>query len=174
LLLRAQPSDAAPELEVAVLTSRAGALEKMDVQSVRVSPAPAPEVLIPRSKLDAVLPLSLRLSNAGRRTIDVQLGDARTELILDVQGPGVVRRPAARGVEPEVLRPRTIRLAPGEEHLFRIDRLVAGSRGHVEVIELTEPGNYTLTAQLLLPVDGRMMTLRSETMGLKVVQPLRP
>jgi hypothetical protein len=114
------------------------------------------------------VPLSLTLKNSGPRPVTVRLGDAVEELELDVRGEGVVRLPAARVAAPEVLRARTFVLAPGEQYVFPIERLIAGARGRLEYIYLTEPGKYVLTARWRVTVSGQVVTVLSEPMPIIV------
>jgi hypothetical protein len=118
-------------------------------QAQRAGKLPAP---------DAV-PFGLELKNTGTQPLDVRLGDNATELSLHVRGPGVVRIPAAGVAEPDFLRPRTVPVAPGKPYVIRLDRLIAGKRGRLEYIYLTEPGDYTLTASLRLTVGGKVATV---------------
>jgi hypothetical protein len=114
------------------------------------------------------IPLALALKNAGDRPLEVQLGDAASELSLDLQGEGVIRIAAEGAPEPEFLQQRTLQLAPGEQFDFRIDHLIAGSRGSLEYIYLTEPGEYTLSARLRVTAGGATVTLSSEAILIQV------
>src|SRR5207245_2871695 len=108
------------------------------------------------------VPIALVLKNDGTVPLQVRFGDAATQLTLDVRGrPGVVRVPAA-GVEPPAfLRPRSIRIEPGGQEVVRLDRLIAGSRGRLEYVYLTEPGDYALTARLRVTAGGTVATVTS-------------
>jgi hypothetical protein len=114
------------------------------------------------------LPLALALTNAGERSLAVRLGDAEFELSLELRGQGVVRIPAVGVAEPEFLHAQTLQLAPGDQLVFRIDRLIAGARGRLEYIYLTEPGEYTLTARLRVTAGDAVVTRKSETIRLTV------
>jgi hypothetical protein len=114
------------------------------------------------------LPVALALRNTGDRSVEVRLGNADSELTLDVRGEGVVRMPAVGVAAPEFLRPQTFQLAPGEELVVRIDRLIAGERDRLEYIYLTEPGEYTVSARLRVTVGGAGMILRSGPMRVRV------
>ena len=112
--------------------------------------------------------LELVLVNTGQRAVEVRLGDERAELALEVAGDGVVRIPAPKADTPAVLRPQTLLLNAGKQHVFLIDRLIAGSPGKLEFIYVTEPGEYKLTARLRLTADGRAVTVTGETVRIKV------
>jgi len=112
--------------------------------------------------------LELVLVNSGQHAVEVRLGDERAELSLDVQGNGVVRSAAPKAEMPAVLRPHTLLLQAGKQHVFQIDRLVAGTPGKVEYIYLTEPGEYKLTARLRLTADGRPLNVTGATVRIKV------
>jgi hypothetical protein len=112
--------------------------------------------------------LEMVLINSGQSAVEVRLGDERTELALDVQGNGVVRSAAPKAEMPAVLRPHTLLLQAGKQHVFQIDRLVAGSPGKVEYIYLTEPGEFKLTPRLRLTADGRPVTVKGAEVRIKV------
>ena len=118
--------------------------------------------------LPPAIPLALALQNTGDRNVEVQLGDAASELSLDVQGEGVVRIPVEAGTEPEFLQPRTLQLAPGERFEFHMDRLIAGSHGNLEYIYMTAPGDYTLSARLRVTAGGKSVTVGSEAIRVRV------
>jgi hypothetical protein len=106
------------------------------------------------------VPLAFALKNTGERPLRVRLGDSATELHLDIQGNGIVRIPSVGVAEPAFLQARTQWLQPGATLVLRIDRLIDGSRGRLEYIYLTEPGEYELTARLQLTA-GSVVTLRT-------------
>jgi hypothetical protein len=114
------------------------------------------------------VPLALVLRNTGARPLVVQVGDAATDLALEVRGRGVIRLRAPGVAGPESLQLRTLRLAPGEQGVFRIERLIAGAPGRWEYLYLTEPGDYVLTARLRLTAGGRVTTLTSEPIHIRV------
>jgi hypothetical protein len=114
------------------------------------------------------LPLVLALQNGGKRTLTVQLGGEAAELTLEIDGKGVMRLPAIGAAEPDILRPRTVQLQPGEKFSLQLDRLVEGSRGHLEYVYLTEPGNYTLTARCRVIIDGAPAYVSSGFLFVKV------
>jgi hypothetical protein len=96
--------------------------------------------------------LTLDLSNRGDRAVLVRLDDDRTELSLDLEGPGVTRTPAATSaLSLAALGP--VRVAPGQAVEVTTDRLEEGKRGAVRVVSWTKPGDYTLTARLRAPVE---------------------
>jgi hypothetical protein len=114
------------------------------------------------------VPLELRIKNVGNRPVRLQLGDSAAELLIDVQGDGVVRMPAAPAEEPEFLRRRSVSRDPGKELIVYIDRLISGSRGRLEYIYLTEPVDYAVTPRLRLTADGHVVTVVGETIHIKV------
>lgn len=118
--------------------------------------------------LPPMVRLAFTLRNTGKRNLDIRLGDSTTELRLDIRGKGVIRLPTVSGIKPPVLEPRTLSLRPGETYNFRIDRLIAGSRGQLEYVFLTEPGEYTLIAHLQLTVAHTVTTLHSEAVQIRV------
>jgi hypothetical protein len=152
------PSDAEPLIVALPPGQRGGAFRRELLQAERDGKLPPPPAL----------PLALALKNAGARPLVVRVGDAATGVALDVYGPGVVRLPASAGAALEFLQPRTLRLAPGEQYVFRIDRLIAGAPGRWEYVYLTEPGAYTLVARLRVTADDRVVTVASEPIRVKV------
>jgi predicted anti-sigma-YlaC factor YlaD len=112
--------------------------------------------------------LELALVNDGKRPVEVRLGDVVPTLELELQGDGVLRLPADQAPAPEFLQPRSLQLEPGQRHVIHVDRLVAGSRGQVEYIYLTEPGEYTLTARLRLTAGGQVVTVTGTPVRIKV------
>jgi hypothetical protein len=118
--------------------------------------------------LPPAVPLALGIRNAGDQALELQLGDAASELSLDVQGEDVVRIPVEGGPAPEFLQSRTLQLAPGERFEFRIDRLIAGSSARLEYIYLTAPGEYSLAARLRVTAGGTSVSVGSEAIRIQV------
>lgn len=118
--------------------------------------------------LPPFIPLGLELKNKGPRSLEIYFGH-RTELSLDVQGPGVLRLATNKGWEPMSLWPRTLRLAPGERRWLAIEHLVAKSWKGLEYVYLTEPGDYTLTVRLRTPVSPEPVELTSGMIRVHVV-----
>jgi hypothetical protein len=148
-------------------------------EAVAVMPlaAPSGEALrrdLLKAEHDGKLPpppaisLKLALVNNGKRPTHVRLGDTEPTLSLEVQGAGVLRIAVPDAAEPEFLKPQSLQLEPGKSHIIQIDRLIAGSRGNLEFIYLTEPGEYTLTARLRLIVDGQVVTVTAEPVRIQV------
>jgi hypothetical protein len=61
-----------------------------------------------------------------------------------------------------------VRLAPGEKHFLRVERLVAGARHQLEYVYLTESGDYTLILNVRALVNRQPRVLTSETICLHV------
>jgi Putative zinc-finger len=118
--------------------------------------------------LPPVVSLELVLVNTGKLSVEVRLGDANAQLTLEVAGDGVVRVAAPDAETPQSLRPQTLQLEPGAEHVLQIERLVAGSPGKLEYIYLTEPGEFTLTPRLQLTADAVPITVTGTKMRIKV------
>jgi hypothetical protein len=118
------------------------------------------------------LPLELALKNNEARPLNVRLGD-EAQLSLDVQGPeeGVLRLLGPKSEEAAFLPQQTLRLMPGERRTLRVERLVEGSRQHVEYVYLTEPGEYTLTIRLRAVVGREPVWLMSAPIHILVIAP---
>ena len=97
--------------------------------------------------------LALEVHNAGREVLPLRFGDERTELTLDLQGPGVLDMPAA-GAAPPLAGLGVVHLAPGETYRVSIRRLAYGSRGAVRYLYWTAPGEYKLTITLRAPMEA--------------------
>ncbi len=115
----------------------------------------------------AAVALALTIRNSGSRTVEVRLGETEPVLELDVQGKGVVRVAAPAAEVPAFLRPRALLLAPGQEYIFRMDRLIAGSPGRLEYLYLTQPGAYTVTPTLRALVNGAAVSVSSEPVSVQ-------
>jgi hypothetical protein len=114
------------------------------------------------------LPLEIELMNNGARPLTVEVGGEDAELRLDVQGPGVVRRPAPPEEEAAFLPKQTLGIAPGASRTLRLERLVEGTHKHISYVYLTKPGEYTLTIQLWVRVDGKSEKLTGGPVHLTV------
>jgi hypothetical protein len=167
-----------PAIEVRATRDPAAPLKGSGAEAMAMVPAPGKTGEAFRSELlqaqrdgklplPPAFPLALALTNTGERRLEVRLGDVETELSLELQGQGVVRLPAVGVAEPEFLQSQTFQLAPGEQLVFRIERLIAGARGRLEYLYLTEPGDYDLIASLRVTANGTVVKLRSETIHVK-------
>jgi hypothetical protein len=153
---------AAQKVMVIPLAARGGAAfrQKLD-QAQRDGKLPPPPAIS----------LELELVNTGKRPVELRPGDETSALVLEITGDGVIRIKAPKAQEleePEFLRTQPLQLDPGKKHILHIDRLIAGSRGNMEYIYLTEPGEYTLTASLRLTADGKVVTVTGAPVQIKV------
>jgi hypothetical protein len=111
--------------------------------------------------------LELKLHNTTDQPMRVWVAGPQTELRLDLRGPGAVSVPVEDRVKKE---PQAVTLPPGaEETILRIRSLSDGRRSW----HWTEPGDYTLTAQLTTrasaPGTGEQrIVVRSEPMTFHV------
>jgi hypothetical protein len=126
----------------------------------RVPPAPAVD-------------LKLELRNTSARPMRVWVSGPRTELRLDLRGPGAVSAPAKDVAEAE---PEAVTLRPGGTHVIKIDRLTDGRPGERRSWYWTEPGDYTVTAHFTTTatvpgVGERKVTARSEPVTIPVPGP---
>jgi hypothetical protein len=114
------------------------------------------ESLVPKGPRVGLL---LQVTNRAGRPLTLEVGGDRTELRLDLRGPGVVTRsgPGVRGGgELPFLSRRSVRLVPGASYLLPIPYLVGGSRGRLRGVYWDRPGRYTLTASYRVgAVEGR-------------------
>jgi len=109
--------------------------------------------------------LTLELRNPTDRPLRVWVAGPQTELRLDLRGPGAVSV-AKDGAEPE---PRAVTLPPGQSEVIRINSLTDGRRSWY----WTEPGDYTVTAQLTTlawspGMSQRRITVRSAPVTIPV------
>lgn len=114
------------------------------------------------------VPLEITLVNNGKRSIDVQLGDANAKLTLDGLDKNVIRMPAPNAEVPEPLRAKSVRLSPGEKHVVSIERLITGSPGQLEYVYLAEAGRYSFTPSLQFTADGRPVTVSGASIHVQV------
>ncbi len=110
-------------------------------------PSPPPEV-----NLEVTIP------NTGRGLPPLDFAARDTELVLDLQGPGVVRVAASHAPAP-LARLKTVVFTPGDSYVLQIRKLAERSPGAVHYLYWTEPGEYTLTVRLRVmaadPLAGR-------------------
>jgi hypothetical protein len=94
-----------------------------------------------------VLKLPLELRNQGQHDLQVWLGADRSELQLDLRGPGVLSVRGKDTLDQPFLERTTIRLAPGGRYYLPLDRLVYGSPRQIWYAYWTAAGTYTLTVR---------------------------
>ena len=120
--------------------------------------------------LPPIVALELTLRNESKRAIEIHLGDASALLTLDLPKEGVIRISVPQAPEPDFLQPRTLTLAPGEQHIIHIERLIAGERGKLEYIYVNEPGEYDVTVSLRITADEKAVTVTGAPTRIKVVE----
>jgi hypothetical protein len=91
--------------------------------------------------------LALELRNTTDREMRVEVSGPRTELRLELTGPGVKAVPA-REEPAQAVKAEAVTLRPGQSHTLRITRLEDGRPGARRHLYWTAPGDYTLTARL--------------------------
>jgi hypothetical protein len=177
LLVHARKEIQAPELDKHQELVKGHAAQKVMVIPLAARGGAAFRRELDQAQRDGRLPLPSEISlelvlvNTGKRPVEVRLGDETPTLSLELTGDGVVRMSAPKAQkqeEPDFLRTQALQLEPGKKHIFHIDRLIAGSRGNLEYIYLTEPGEYTLTASLRLTADGHVVTVTGTPLRIKV------
>jgi hypothetical protein len=97
----------------------------------------------------AAVALRLRVENNGPYPLTVRPQGNRTEVSLDLSGPGVQRSPMDSTAR-LALSPSTLRLQPGQSKTLTLERLTAGRNGAVDSLKWTLPGEYELTGTLRL------------------------
>jgi hypothetical protein len=97
--------------------------------------------------------LSLELHNDGDRPMRIDLDDERASLTLDVRGPSVASVAAPPQAEAPLRGVGAVPLAPGGGKRLTIDRLADGVRGAVRYHYWTAAGDYTVTAEVRVPVE---------------------
>jgi hypothetical protein len=118
---------------------------------VKSDAAPAPPV-----------ELALQLHNTTDHPLHVWVAGPKTDLRLDVRGPGVKTLPANPSVP---AAEKAIDLRPGEERDIRITSLADDHRSW----ELIEPGDYTVSAQFTTRVSAPGMPERRITVHSKPI-----
>jgi hypothetical protein len=101
--------------------------------------------------------LTLKVTNRGPKAVALDAADPRTELKLELSGPGVMEVEAPPDAAAGLIVPRRLLLEPGETKELHVQRLASLERGQVRYLYWTEPGEYTLHARLralLTPLTG--------------------
>jgi hypothetical protein len=101
------------------------------------TPPPAPEV-------DLVLEVRNSLDDP------LTLDPGAAEVVIDLNGPGVVRLPVSAPRARPILEASPPTLAPGATGRLVLRRLTAGRTGAVQNVYWTEPGDYTLRVRVRL------------------------
>lgn len=98
--------------------------------------------------------LELQVHNKGKaeKTLRIESDAGRVELTLE--GPGAVSAKARRVFTREFRIGKVITLKPGEMHVIPVKQLSYGFRGVEWSAYWTEPGDYTLRAKLITPIDA--------------------
>jgi hypothetical protein len=116
--------------------------------------------------------LALELRNTTDSEMRVEVAGPRTELRLELQGPGVKVTQADE--EPnQATKAEIVTLKPGQSHTLRITRLEDGRPGARRQLYWTEPGDYTLTARIATVASSpglgeRRITARSPPVTIHV------
>jgi hypothetical protein len=118
--------------------------------------------------LPPAVSLDMELVNTSKQSVEIRPGEATLE--LDLPAERIVRIEApANAEEPAFLRPEKLQLDVGAKHVFRVDRLIAGSRGKLEYLYLTEPGEVPLTARLRIAISGKAIVVTAPPVRIGVV-----
>ncbi|MBM4068609.1 MAG: hypothetical protein FJ271_06640 [Planctomycetes bacterium] len=99
--------------------------------------------------------LQLTLRNRGEHALRILVGAENTALTLRLAGPGALTLRAKDPLGAAFLDSRTVRLAPGKSAVLPIERLVYGSRNHIQYAYWTEPGEYTLSIRYRAEIAAR-------------------
>jgi hypothetical protein len=136
------------------------ALQKELEQGKRIGNLPPP----PAVSLD------LRLHNPGSRELVLVLEQGRFLCSIDLKGPGVERVPVPREGLPPFAAPGKLRLPPGTTRDLRVVRLSEVLLEKIRYVYWTEPGRYTLSVRLEVPVEGRAapLTVTTPPLGVQV------
>jgi hypothetical protein len=115
--------------------------------------------------------LSLHLHNTSDHPLRVWVAGPKTDLSLDVSGPGVKSVPAK---ERDPAEPNWVELRPGAEHVIHITNLVDDHYSWY----LTKPGDYTVSAQFTTRAAApgmaeRRVTVHSESIVVPHNVPLK-
>ena len=106
--------------------------------------------------------LEMEIPDLGRGLPPLDFAGRDAELVLDLQGPGVVRVAAPHAPAP-LARLETVAIPSGQPYAVPIRELAEGSPGAVHYLYWTEPGEYTLTVRL------RVVTAGDPTAGVRVL-----
>lgn len=118
--------------------------------------------------------LELQIANKGKVEKSLRLDSDAGRLILELKGPGAVSAATRRMFTQEFRAGKVVKIKPGETHTIPWKQLSYGHRGVEYSAYWTEPGEYTLGAKLLLPLDPddygkpERLELAAEPIKLKV------
>jgi hypothetical protein len=97
--------------------------------------------------------LKVLLSNTTSQPLRVWTEGERTQVTLDLQGPGALNVVAGGRLSREEEAGEPVVLKPGESLTFSIADLTYRDRGESHRLYWTEPGDYTLTARIQTAVS---------------------
>jgi hypothetical protein len=131
--------------------------------------APAADVVRGKPKGAPGVKLDLELRNTTDRPMCVWVAGPQTELRLDVRGPGARSAPVKERNEAKA---ESVPLLPGESYPIHVTGLSDSRR----TWSLTEPGDYTVTAEFTTRAEvaglgTRRITARSEPLTIPVSRP---
>jgi hypothetical protein len=105
--------------------------------------------------------LALEVRNDGRRPVVLHVGGERSQLDLDLHGPGVLTL-SGKGEAPPFLESRPpVKLDPGASYYLPIPYLIGGRPEQLQGVYWTAPGRYTLSVHYRVgaEVDGQVCDL---------------
>jgi hypothetical protein len=114
------------------------------------------------------LHLDLRLENKGPRNLVLLLEEGRFSLVVDLEGPEVVRLPVPRGGLGPFTPPGKVLLPPGATRVVPVVRLSEVFAGQVRYVYWTKPGRYTLAVRLVAGAEGEAAPLTVTTAPIPV------
>lgn len=97
--------------------------------------------------------LELQITNKSKADKRIRVDSDAGRLELDLKGPGAVSAAARRMFTMEFRAGKVVTIKAGETHTIPWKQLSYGHRGVEYSAYWTEPGEYTLGAKLLLPLD---------------------
>jgi hypothetical protein len=118
--------------------------------------------------------LELQITNKGKEAKSLRLDSDAGKLELDLQGPSALNTAALKVFTREFRTGKVVTIKPGETHTIAWKQLSYGFRGQAMAAYWTEPGDYTLGARLILPLDHadlskpEKLELSAEPIKLKV------
>lgn len=97
--------------------------------------------------------MQIEVRNTGSKPLRVWLSGDPVEFILDLQGPGAVNRDRGLPFTTEFRGPGTIKIEAGKSHVIPLNSLYSGFRGQARESSWTQPGEHSLTVNLVTAVS---------------------
>ena len=117
-----------------------------------------------------VVDLTLKITNESDKDVTVNIGGDESRVILKLAGPGAVTVPNLVAMTMEFRSGAPVTIGPGKSYEIAITSLMFGARGVSEAAFWTEPGEYTIAAELQAAQGEAMVRVVSEPVKVGVTK----